>query len=75
MVSNAGGGSAARAHGTCLRECCRPVRRCAHVDNLFNDEQGIAHLNEAIEHGKQDHAEEATKHAEEALGHLEQAAK
>jgi hypothetical protein len=36
---------------------------------------GITHLNAAIDHGKQGHADVATGHAEEALTHLEAATK
>ena len=35
--------------------------------------KGITHLNAAIDHGKQGHADVATGHAEEALTHLEAA--
>jgi hypothetical protein len=37
--------------------------------------QGVSHLEMAIDHGKQKHADVATKHAEEALTHLEAAKK
>jgi hypothetical protein len=34
--------------------------------------EGIAHLKEAIEHGKAGHADVATKHTETAVMHLSQ---
>jgi hypothetical protein len=33
-------------------------------------DEGIAELNQAIEHGKAGHADAATKHAEQAVTHL-----
>ena len=37
--------------------------------------EGITQLKAAIDHGKEGHADVATKHAEEALTHLEAATK
>jgi hypothetical protein len=36
-------------------------------------EAGIKSLEESIAHGKQEHADVATKHAQEAVGHLKAA--